>query len=585
MGSGSTLLRLILDSHERIAIPQETGFMRAYNAHAFIPLKWSGRNWARRMGWSREELDAELAAFYDRIFRRYVERQGAARWGDKTPLHTWHVDAMARLFPDAVFIGIIRHPGGAVGSNMNRFGHSYKRAVTHVGKYQPEIARQAARHRDRFVLVRYEELVLWPEALLRELLDWLGEPWSQRVLEHHVVQTGRGTKVTVEGKNRIDDPIDVSRIDKWHRLMPPGQRRALGRRLGRLAEFYGYSMDDPARLERIAPEGSLLIRGADVHARIDRFPELGLRTQGEVPLAESFYHPGKMQLHRVGEGAPARTPAVPPPDPSRRALLAVWRRIPRRARRRVAPAARRALRRAARLRRRVRGRATRTTEAPSLPRAVEDTIARVRAEHLTYLGADRLRDLARAVHELEVAGTPGLVVEAGAARGGSAIVLAAAKSPERAMKVYDVFGLIPAPTARDGADVHARYETIVNREAKGPGGETYYGYRENLLDEVTESFARHGLPLAEHRVELVQGLFEDTIDLDEPVAFAHLDGDWYESTMTCLTRIAPLLVPGGRIVLDDYYHWSGCRAAVDEYFAGRDGFRLEHGARLHAVRV
>jgi Macrocin-O-methyltransferase (TylF) len=153
------------------------------------------------------------------------------------------------------------------------------------------------------------------------------------------------------------------------------------------------------------------------------------------------------------------------------------------------------------------------------------------------------------------------------------------------MKVYDVFGMIPAPTARDGADVHARYETIVNREAKGPGGETYYGYRENLLDEVTDSFARHGVPLAEHRVELVQGLFEDTIELDEPVALAHLDGDWYESTMTCLTRIAPRLVPGGRIVLDDYYKWSGCRAAVDEYFAGRDGFRLEHGARLHAVRV
>ena len=67
------------------------------------------------------------------------------------------------------------------------------------------------------------------------------------------------------------------------------------------------------------------------------------------------------------------------------------------------------------------------------------------------------------------------------------------------------------------------------------------------------------MPVGEHNVELVRGLFEDTIDLDEPVAFAHLDGDWYESTMTCLERIAPLLVPGGRIVLDDYYTWSGCR--------------------------
>src|SRR5919106_4313776 len=209
MGSGSTLLRLILDSHDRIAIPQETGFMRAYNAHQFVPLKWSGRNWARRMGWSREELDAEFARFYARIFSRYAERTGKQRWGDKTPLHTWHVDGMARLFPDAVFIGIVRHPGGSVGSNMNRFGHSFKRAVTHVGKYDREIARQADRHADRFAIVRYEELVLRPEPMLRELLGWLGEAWADHVLEHHVVQTGRSEKLIVEGKNRIDDPIDV----------------------------------------------------------------------------------------------------------------------------------------------------------------------------------------------------------------------------------------------------------------------------------------------------------------------------------------------------------------------------------------
>jgi hypothetical protein len=28
--------------------------------------------------------------------------------------------------------------------------------------------------------------------------------------------------------------------------------------------------------------------------------------------------------------------------------------------------------------------------------------------------------------------------------------------------------------------------------------------------------------------------------------------DGYESTMTCLTRIAPLLSQGGRLVIDDY---------------------------------
>jgi predicted O-methyltransferase YrrM len=219
-----------------------------------------------------------------------------------------------------------------------------------------------------------------------------------------------------------------------------------------------------------------------------------------------------------------------------------------------------------------------------LPPAVEATIKQAREEHLTYLKAEHLRSLAAAVLDAERAQLPGLILEAGTARGGSAIVMAAAKAPARPMKVYDVFGMIPPPGEQDGPDVHERYAKIAAGEAQGVGGDTYYGYRDDLYEEVTESFTRLGVPAAERNVELVRGLFEDTIVIDEPVAFAHLDGDWYESTMTCLERIAPRLVPGGRIVLDDYYMWSGCRRAVDEYFEGRDEFRLEQRAKLHVVR-
>jgi len=216
---------------------------------------------------------------------------------------------------------------------------------------------------------------------------------------------------------------------------------------------------------------------------------------------------------------------------------------------------------------------------------VTKVIVGVREESLTYLSQDNLGALASVAMEADRASRPGLIIEAGTALGGSAIVLAAAKSPERPMKVYDVFGMIPEPSEADGPDVHKRYEQIKGGGAKGVGGETYYGYRDDLLQEVTDSFARHGVPIAENNVELVKGLFQDTIDLDEPVAFAHLDGDWYESTMVCLERIAPLLVRGGRIVLDDYHAWSGCRTAVDEYFSDRPGFRLERRAKVHVVRT
>jgi hypothetical protein len=111
------------------------------------------------------------------------------------------------------------------------------------------------------------------------------------------------------------------------------------------------------------------------------------------------------------------------------------------------------------------------------------------------------------------------------------------------------------------------------------------GYRDDLVTGVTESFSRRGVKIGDNNIELIQGLFEDTLVVDEPVALAHLDGDWYASTMTCLTRIAPRLSVSGRTVLDDYDTWSGCRTAVNEYFAGRPGFRFEHRGRLHVVRV
>jgi hypothetical protein len=235
--------------------------------------------------------------------------------------------------------------------------------------------------------------------------------------------------------------------------------------------------------------------------------------------------------------------------------------------------------------------ATEPEVAPLQPSAsapteeLEGVISAVLAENLSYVGRAGLRTLAQMVTDIEDQQIPGQIIETGCALGGSAIVLATAKAPQRPMRIYDVFGMIPEPGVEDGPDVHRRYETILRGESTGLGGDEYYGYHPDLMGEVVESFKRHGVPVDENNVELVRGLFEDTLDIDEPVALAHLDGDWYESTMTCLTRIVPHLSKRGRLVIDDYDIWSGCKAAVDEYFADRPGFRFEHRGKLHVVRA
>lgn len=216
---------------------------------------------------------------------------------------------------------------------------------------------------------------------------------------------------------------------------------------------------------------------------------------------------------------------------------------------------------------------------------VEAVVTGVVQDKLSYLRKRALRDLVEAVTEAEETGRPGIIIECGTALGGSAIVMTAAKSPDRTLRAYDVFGMIPPPTEVDGPQVQARYETIKRGDSAGIRGDTYYGYRDDLLAEVKASFARYGLPVEESNVELIQGYFEDTLHVDGPVALAHLDGDWYESTKVCLERIVPNLSPGGRLVIDDYEHWQGCRRAVDEYFESRPGFEFQQKRRLHIVKT
>jgi hypothetical protein len=218
-------------------------------------------------------------------------------------------------------------------------------------------------------------------------------------------------------------------------------------------------------------------------------------------------------------------------------------------------------------------------------RAGESIATAVRAASLTYLSHPALCDLYELARSAERDGRDGLFVEAGCALGGSAIVLAAAKRPERALWVYDVFDMIPPPSERDGSDVQARYQTIRDGQSTGIGGNTYYGYEKDLIGKVRENFARFNLPLDRNNVSLVKGLFQETMHFAQPIALAHIDGDWYDSVMTCLTRIGPALVPGGVMVIDDYDAWSGCRQAVDEFCAAHpDGYELRRRARVQLVR-
>lgn len=158
--------------------------------------------------------------------------------------------------------------------------------------------------------------------------------------------------------------------------------------------------------------------------------------------------------------------------------------------------------------------------------------------------------------------------------------MCAAKSPQRAMRVYDMFEMLPPPSDRDGDDMKARYAEITSGKAVGLDGGRYYLYEDDLLATVTNNFARYGYPVESNNIQLIKGRVQDTLIVTEPVALAHIDVDWYEPVGACLERIMPHLIVGGAVAIHAYSDWSGCRQATDDYFsrAGREGLEFDSSA-------
>lgn len=201
-----------------------------------------------------------------------------------------------------------------------------------------------------------------------------------------------------------------------------------------------------------------------------------------------------------------------------------------------------------------------------------ELISNIRSKKLTYLSNKKLASLSCTCREIEKKNLPGIFLEAGCALGGSAILIANTKRFSRPLFVYDVFDMIPPPTTEDPQDVHDRYRQIVEGKSTGIGGEKYYGYQENLYDLVQENLRKFGIDCEKQSVSLIQGLVQETMKINQEVAFAHVDVDWYEPVTTCLRRIFPNLVVGGSIILDDYHDWGGCRKATDEYLREITGY-------------
>lgn len=270
--SGTTLLRMMLDAHSTLAIPQETDFGPALQAferggvEAALEAIVGGELWgdyglraedlARRVEAGGAATFADVArAFYE----LYAERRGKPRWGNKTPYNLLGMTLIQRHFPEARFVHIVRD-GRDVALSMAPvwFGPGDVAGVARHWSRMLASARREAAQVPFYAEVRYEELVRQPAATLSCLCEFLELEWEPAMLDYHRVAGRRlaeelrdvraaGRLVSREERlaihRRVASPPQPDRVECWRTEMSRADREAFEAVAAPTLRAFGYELD------------------------------------------------------------------------------------------------------------------------------------------------------------------------------------------------------------------------------------------------------------------------------------------------------------------------------------------------------
>jgi Sulfotransferase family len=264
--SGTTLLRVMLDRHSQLAVPDESYFvpqladrhLRRVDPDEFVD-DLRRINTATDWEVSVDKVRARLApgmpvgAAIATVYLVYAEERGKVRWGDKTPMYMQNLRLLERLFPDALFVHLIRDGRNAALSFLELPSGLVTETWMHPSapvdfacQWRNEVAaarRLGRRVGPRYLEVRYEEMVEDIEAGLQRICDFAGLDFEPAMMEY-------AGKVDVSAKphqQRLLQP-PTSGVRDWRTQMQPEDVAAFETVAGDLLTELGYEASREADL-------------------------------------------------------------------------------------------------------------------------------------------------------------------------------------------------------------------------------------------------------------------------------------------------------------------------------------------------
>ena len=210
--AGSTLLEQILAAHPRFSPLGESDFWPRQIAHMGGRMVIPGQ----------QPRPADLPALRRSFDAMVASRRLApgTRLTDKRPDNLFHIASLARVLPEARFVITERDWRDTL---VSVFGtrlhaqHGYATSVygirDHLRLCRALADRWEAVSPERITRVRYEDVISAPEATLKALLGWLGEPWDAACLDFHKLDN----PVRTASVWQVRQPLSANRQGRWRR--------------------------------------------------------------------------------------------------------------------------------------------------------------------------------------------------------------------------------------------------------------------------------------------------------------------------------------------------------------------------------
>lgn len=260
--SGTTLTRVILDSHPELAVPPESHFVvppRFAEDGASIEVVLERildhgrfRRWELSPQAVRAAVAASRPASYPDlirvVFATYARSRGKRRWGDKTPHYVYRLPELAGLFPEAQIVHVIRD-GREVAASLVSQLWGPGSIVTAAARWRRAIVVGQRHGRrlgpDRYHELRLDRLIAAPEATVRELCDFLGEEFAPQMLEYQRDALSRLPLASRTGHSHITKPPTTG-LRTWTDGVSENERESVEAICRRQLRRLGYPTAKPS---------------------------------------------------------------------------------------------------------------------------------------------------------------------------------------------------------------------------------------------------------------------------------------------------------------------------------------------------